>query len=177
MKHLWYGLGIIVSVAALVAVQVVPHLEQYTLEEGGSPVPADSYGGASWRLISLAPATGENLPKGTAGVTAVIGVTPKDQAASKAMAQGCSATVRDRADRVWSPSRAVQGLPGLASVCMRLNKPVLVPPGTELKWQASFAVPIEAVSSLQVEVRVQKTEGFVRLTPAAAPSGRPQPAG
>ncbi|NUR82518.1 MAG: hypothetical protein HOY71_00365 [Nonomuraea sp.] len=183
MKHLWYGLGLLAAVAALVAVQVLPKLEQYELISDTRYPPAENgrFAGSTWRLLELRPAQGEGLPDGVKGVTAVIGVTPGDEAASKALGPGCEASVRDAADRVWGPSNDVRGEAGLTTLCTRIDektyKPILNRPGAEVKWQASFAVPAGAVSSLRVEVRLQKTDGFVRLSPTAAPSGGQLPAG
>lgn len=185
MKQLRYGLALVAAVGALVAVQVVPKLEDHRLRSGGSPVegaPGEpvSYAGSQWRLVSLTPATGEKLPRGTSAVTAVIGVTPTDAAAGKVLTKGCEAAVRDAADRSWTPSSAVAALPGIASTCARIDKnyrPIPPPPGQEVRWQASFVVPADAVSSLLIEVRLSRAADFLRLAPAPRSAGTRPPAG
>ncbi|WP_327090699.1 hypothetical protein OIE66_08765 [Nonomuraea sp. NBC_01738] len=168
--HLLHGLGLLAALAALVAVQVLPKLEDYTLRSGGSPAPAATFAGASWRLISLAPAQGDDLPPGTKAVIAVLGVTPRDRAASEAISEGCDSAVRDDRDRVWTTAGRVTPLPGLSTLCTRIDKktykPILARPGAESRWQAAFVVPADAVSSLRVEVRLPKHDDFVRLAPS-----------
>lgn len=171
--QLRYGLGLLVAACALVAVQVVPKLEQHGLREGGSAVEAApgarvQLGGATVRLISLEPGTADEPLPGTKPVTAIIGITPGDAAASKAMAKGCDAAVRDGADRVWGPARSVDGRKDVSTLCSKVDKnykAILAPPGKEVTWQASFAVPKDAVSSLRVEVRLGGVADFVRLAP------------
>ncbi|MFE0148360.1 hypothetical protein ACFWY5_14545 [Nonomuraea sp. NPDC059007] len=187
IRHLWYGLGLAAAVAALVAVQVVPKLEDYGLRSGGEPIDAAAgagaaFEGSTWRLIGIGQTSGDDLPPGTTAVTAVIGVTPRDAAASKAMSKGCETAVRDARARTWTPTTRVKGVPKVSTLCTRIDektyKPILAKPGVEAKFQASFAVPADAVSSLRVEVRLRDHhENFVRLTPSAAPSAGPPPAG
>ncbi|HEX4814148.1 MAG TPA: hypothetical protein VFV66_15500 [Nonomuraea sp.] len=173
-----YALGLAGALAALVAVQVIPKLDDYTQRMGGSPVEAAAgaaagHGGARWRLISLAPSGGEDLPAGTRPVTAVIGVTPAAESAGKAMAKGCEAAVRDAAGRVWGRDDGLPGVQGVAQSCLptgKDNKPLPARPGVEIVWQASFVVPADALSSLRVEIRLAGADGFVRLAPPAAPA-------
>lgn len=187
-RHLWYGLGLVGAVAALVAIQVVPKLEQHDLVAGTSVPPVEApangsakFAGSTWRLLGILPATADDLPKGITGVTAIISVTPGDQAAGRAMSEGCDASLRDGRDRTWGPSSKVHAKLGMTTLCTQIDKktykPIPATPGTETTWQAAFAVPADAVSSLRVEVRLPKTEGFVRLTPPAKPSAAPRPAG
>ncbi|WP_157246318.1 hypothetical protein [Nonomuraea typhae] len=187
VRHLWYGLGLVAGVAALVAVQVLPKLEDYALRTGGAAIaPAAGSGaafsGSTWRLIGIGATPGEDLPQGTTGVTAIIGVTPGDDAAAKAMAKGCETAVRDARQRVWTTSSRVKGVAGVSTLCTQIDrktyKPILAKPGVEVRFQASFAVPADAVSSLRVEVRLpDHYESFVRLTPPGPPSAEPPRAG
>lgn len=182
-RQLWYGPALAAAVAVLVAIQVLPKLEQYALRAGGEPIEvaagaSATFAGSTWRLISVTPAADQDLPEGAEGVTAVIGVEPRDERASKALAKGCAAAVRDSRDRLWTSTTKVKGVEGVSTLCTEIDdktyKPILVPPGTEVRWQASFAVPADALSSLRVEVRLEQRDvDFLRLTPPAAPSAEP----
>ncbi|GAA0911689.1 hypothetical protein [Nonomuraea longicatena] len=186
-RQLWYALGLVPAVAALVAVQVVPKLEQYDLVRGGTPIVPQpgapgTFAGSSWRLAELTWSDAEGLPPGSKAVTAVIGVTPGDEAAGRELIKGCAAAVRDARERLWSAATSVKGRADLPTTCAPFDESTFtaVPaePGTEVRWQASFVVPADAVSSLRVEVRLaQRRVDHVRLTPSAAPSAGPRPAG
>jgi hypothetical protein len=186
-RQLWYALGLIPAVAALVAVQVGPKLEQYDLIRGGTtiaPAPGapGTFAGSSWRLAELTWSDAEGLPPGTKAVTSVIGVTPGAEAAGRDLAEGCAATVRDARGRLWSAATTIKGRADLPTTCAPFDESTFttIPakPGTEVRWQASFVVPADAVSSLRVEVRLaQRRVDHVRLTPSAAPSAGPPPAG
>jgi hypothetical protein len=72
-----YGLGLIAAVGALVAVHVVPKLEDYRLSSGGSPVERTAgasvdYAGSTWRLISFSLVTDDQVPKGTSDQDQVV---------------------------------------------------------------------------------------------------------
>ncbi|WP_433248590.1 hypothetical protein ACQPYK_00800 [Streptosporangium sp. CA-135522] len=183
LRNLAYGVGLVVALAATTAAQTLPWKEKYDDQsgEGGPAVtagldrPARLYD-MEWRLKDITsgkPGASPTrpLPPRTRVVVVVFSVKPLTPAASRWFTDepsgDCSVQVADRSGRIWSPSFRTGVAPGPnKDGCKSAGgdlKPEPLAVGRERTVQKAFIVPQDAIAGLQVEVRMPRRPGVVRM--------------